>query len=44
MLGEVRGDANGWLGWHMTRATGGVVASSLHHDADRGALDVYVLP
>lgn len=43
LLAEARGDEAGWLGWHLTRANGGVLASSLHLDADRGALDLYLV-
>ena len=43
LLAEAHGDAAGWLGWHLIRATGGVVASSLHLSSDRGALDLYLL-
>jgi hypothetical protein len=44
LLADLRGHEGGWLGWHITRAAGGLVASSLHWDSDRGALDVYRLP
>lgn len=43
LLAEARGDGAGWLGWHLTRADGGVLASSLHLDGDRGALDLYLV-
>ena len=41
--GDGLGSEAGWLGWHLTRATGGVLASQLHLDADRGALDLYLV-
>jgi FG-GAP repeat len=44
LLASVRGAEAGWLGWHLTRADRGVVASQLHLDADRGALELYRLP
>ncbi len=44
LLGELHGHEGGWLGWHITRATGGLLASQLHLDADRGALERYVVP
>ena len=43
LLAEARGSEAGWLGWHLTRADGGVVASQLHLDADRGALELYLV-
>lgn len=43
LLGELRGSESGWLGWHLTRADRGLIASQLHLDADRGALELYVV-
>ncbi len=41
LLAEVHGTEAGWLGWHLTRADGGVWASQLHVDHDRGAVERY---
>lgn len=43
LLGELHGSESGWLGWHLTRADHGLIASQLHLDADRGALELYVV-
>ncbi len=42
LLAEVHGTEAGWLGWHITRADGGVWASQLHLDHDRGAVELYL--
>ncbi len=44
LLAEIRGSEGGWLGWHVTRASGPAIAvSQLHLDHDTGAVEVHVL-
>jgi hypothetical protein len=43
LIADVPGHEGGWLGWHLARTDGGVVASQLHLDADRGALELFLL-